>query len=76
MLHNIFQPLFEVTLDPNSNLPLHYFLEAIVGFDSVDDESRPEVMNLLLFLIPFDVRCTYVVWCSKFFDFFVHTFAG
>jgi AMP deaminase len=42
MLHNIFQPLFEVTLDPSSNVPLHYFLEAIVGFDSVDDESRPE----------------------------------
>jgi AMP deaminase len=43
MLHNIFQPLFEVTLDPSSNIPLHYFLETIVGFDSVDDESRPEV---------------------------------
>jgi AMP deaminase len=42
MLHNIFQPLFEVTLDPSSNIPLHYFLETIVGFDSVDDESRPE----------------------------------
>lgn len=42
MLHNIFQPLFEVTLDPKSNIPLHYFLETIVGFDSVDDESRPE----------------------------------
>jgi AMP deaminase len=41
-LNNIFAPLFEVTLDPQSNLPLHYFLETVVGFDSVDDESRPE----------------------------------
>jgi AMP deaminase len=30
-LNNIFAPLFEVTLNPQSNLPLHYFLETIVG---------------------------------------------
>jgi AMP deaminase len=42
MIHNIFAPLFEVTLNPESNLPLHYLLETVVGFDSVDDESRPE----------------------------------
>ena len=42
MLHNIFAPLFAVTLDPGSNIPLHYLLETVVGFDSVDDESRPE----------------------------------
>lgn len=42
MMENIFRPLFEVTLDPQSNLPLHYFLQTVVGFDSVDDESRPE----------------------------------
>lgn len=42
MIHNIFAPLFEVTLNPQSNIPLHYFLETVVGFDSVDDESRPE----------------------------------
>jgi AMP deaminase len=41
-LNNIFAPLFEVTLEPQTNLPLHYFLETVVGFDSVDDESRPE----------------------------------
>ncbi len=46
MLHNIFQPLLEVSLDPASNAPLHYFLETIVGFDSVDDESRPEYGQL------------------------------
>ena len=28
-------------MDPSSNPSLHLFLETIVGFDSVDDESRP-----------------------------------
>ncbi|KAM3959322.1 AMP deaminase 2-like isoform 2-T3 [Aphomia sociella] len=41
-LNNIFQPLFEVTNDPNSNIELHKFLTHVVGFDSVDDESKPE----------------------------------
>jgi AMP deaminase len=41
-LNNIFQPLFEITLNPGKNPALHYFLETIVGFDSVDDESKPE----------------------------------
>ncbi|KAL4720116.1 hypothetical protein ACJJTC_008209 [Scirpophaga incertulas] len=41
-LSNIFLPLFEVTNDPNSNLELHKFLTHVVGFDSVDDESKPE----------------------------------
>ncbi|XP_028163651.1 AMP deaminase 2 isoform X6 [Ostrinia furnacalis] len=41
-LSNIFQPLFEVTNDPNSNIELHKFLTHVVGFDSVDDESKPE----------------------------------
>uniref|UniRef100_A0A7S2WBS6 AMP deaminase n=1 Tax=Rhizochromulina marina TaxID=1034831 RepID=A0A7S2WBS6_9STRA len=42
MIDNIFAPLFEVTRDPRSNLSLHTFLQTIVGFDSVDDESKPE----------------------------------
>ena len=42
MLDNIFMPLFEVTRDPSSNPPLHYFLETMVGFDCVDDESKSE----------------------------------
>ena len=42
MLYNIFAPLFAVTIDPSSDPALHYFLETIVGFDSVDDESKPE----------------------------------
>ncbi|KOB65923.1 AMP deaminase 2 [Operophtera brumata] len=41
-LNNIYKPLFEVTNDPNSNLELHKFLTHVVGFDSVDDESKPE----------------------------------
>ncbi|XP_045486172.1 AMP deaminase 2 isoform X5 [Pieris rapae] len=41
-LSNIFEPLFEVTKDPNSNIELHKFLTHVVGFDSVDDESKPE----------------------------------
>ena len=40
-LENFFLPLFKVTLDPSSNPALHYFLETIVGIDSVDDESKP-----------------------------------
>ena len=39
---NIFQPLFEVTQDPSAHPDLHYFLQRVIGFDSVDDESKPE----------------------------------
>ncbi|KAL9103283.1 MAG: hypothetical protein Q9163_001661 [Psora crenata] len=39
---NIFLPLFEVTKDPSSNPKLHVFLQRVVGFDSVDDESKIE----------------------------------
>ncbi|PFH49950.1 hypothetical protein AMATHDRAFT_146455 [Amanita thiersii Skay4041] len=39
---NVFQPLFEVTQDPSSHPELHVFLQRVVGFDSVDDESKPE----------------------------------
>lgn len=46
LLDNIFAPLFQVTLDPSSNLSLHYFLDTIRGFDCVDDESKPEFGNL------------------------------
>jgi AMP deaminase len=34
--------LFEVTKDPSSHPELHVFLQRIVGFDSVDDESTAE----------------------------------
>ncbi|XP_041835765.1 AMP deaminase 2-like isoform X2 [Melanotaenia boesemani] len=48
MLENIFMPLFEVTINPSSHPELHLFLEHVVGFDSVDDESKPEhhIFNL------------------------------
>ncbi|XP_069580145.1 AMP deaminase 2-like isoform X1 [Brachyistius frenatus] len=48
MLENIFMPLFEVTVDPGSHPELHLFLQHVVGFDSVDDESKPEqhIFNL------------------------------
>ena len=40
---NVFQPLFEATKDPSSHPKLHIFLQRVVGFDSVDDESKPEI---------------------------------
>ncbi|XP_047641054.1 AMP deaminase 2 isoform X5 [Phacochoerus africanus] len=48
MLENIFLPLFEATIHPASHPELHLFLEHVDGFDSVDDESKPEnhVFNL------------------------------
>ena len=38
----LFQPLFEATIDPSSHPDLHKFLQYVSGFDSVDDESKPE----------------------------------
>uniref|UniRef100_A0A3B4U005 AMP deaminase n=1 Tax=Seriola dumerili TaxID=41447 RepID=A0A3B4U005_SERDU len=48
MLENVFMPLFEVTVNPGSHPELHLFLQHVVGFDSVDDESKPEqhIFNL------------------------------
>ncbi|XP_044508391.1 AMP deaminase-like [Mangifera indica] len=42
ILDNVFIPLFEVTVDPDSHPQLHVFLKQVVGFDLVDDESKPE----------------------------------
>lgn len=42
ILDNIFLPLLEVTARPSSHPELHQFLQYIIGFDSVDDESKPE----------------------------------
>ena len=42
LLDNLFDPLFEVTIDPNSHPMLHVFLRHVSGFDLVDDESKPE----------------------------------
>ena len=43
MIINIFKPLFEATLDPSSHAKLHIFLQRVAGFDTVDDESKPEI---------------------------------
>ncbi|CAG8501711.1 10369_t:CDS:10, partial [Ambispora gerdemannii] len=42
VIKNIFEPLYEVTRDPRSHPELHVFLQRVVGFDSVDDESKAE----------------------------------
>lgn len=42
IVKNIFQPLFEATKDPQSYPELHVFLQRVIGFDSVDDESKVE----------------------------------
>lgn len=39
---DIFLPLFEVTKDPRTHPELHVFLQRVIGFDSVDDESKNE----------------------------------
>ncbi|PHZ13478.1 AMP deaminase [Rhizopus microsporus ATCC 52813] len=52
MLKNIFEPLFEVTKDPSSHPELYVFLQRVVGFDSVDDESRVERMHLSEYPVP------------------------
>lgn len=42
VVENIFRPLFEVTKNPQSDPKLHVFLQRVVGFDSVDDESKAD----------------------------------
>uniref|UniRef100_A0A034V9N6 AMP deaminase n=1 Tax=Bactrocera dorsalis TaxID=27457 RepID=A0A034V9N6_BACDO len=42
ILDNIFKPLFEATSRPSEHPDLHRFLNYVIGFDSVDDESKPE----------------------------------
>lgn len=42
MLKNIFEPLFEVSIDSSVNPRLADFLSNVVGFDCVDDESLKE----------------------------------
>ncbi|GAA5803832.1 hypothetical protein EDC94DRAFT_582172 [Helicostylum pulchrum] len=55
---NVFQPLFEVTKDPSSHPELHVFLQRVIGFDTVDDESKPEKPIFKDFPLPKD-------WDSK-----------
>jgi AMP deaminase len=39
---DIFKPLFDASIDPAAHPELDAFLNQVSGFDSVDDESRPE----------------------------------
>ncbi|CAL3967021.1 unnamed protein product [Diplocarpon coronariae] len=55
---NLFQPLFEVTKDPTSHPKLHIFLQRVIGFDCVDDESKPERRLFKKFPVP-------KIWDSK-----------
>ncbi|KAG5509581.1 hypothetical protein JKF63_06286 [Porcisia hertigi] len=42
MLTNIFEPLWQASLDPSKFPYLHFFLSHVSGFDSVDNESDRE----------------------------------
>jgi len=54
VVRNVFQPLFEVTQDPSSHPKLHVFLPRVIGFDSVDDESKVERRLYRKFPLPKD----------------------
>ncbi|TDZ36269.1 AMP deaminase [Colletotrichum trifolii] len=58
VVKNVFEPLFEVSRDPSSHPKLHIFLQRVVGFDSVDDESKVERRLFKKFPVP-------KVWDSK-----------
>jgi AMP deaminase len=42
LLNNVFEPLFACTLNPRKHRNLHIFLQRVIGFDLVDDESKVE----------------------------------
>ena len=52
-MNNFFKPLFEVTIDPESDPVLFHYLLSVVGFDSVDDESIVE-QDIDLTTLPID----------------------
>lgn len=68
MLANVFLPIFEVTVDPSIDPLLAKFLESVSGFDSVDDESKPD--STTKFGMPTPDRWTKVsapvgvAWCG------------
>ena len=43
VLTNFFEPLWNVSLNPASDPKLHHFLKHVSGFDSVDNESSPDL---------------------------------
>ncbi|KAK6426911.1 AMP deaminase [Oleoguttula sp. CCFEE 5521] len=54
VITNIFQPLFEATRNPAAHPKLHMFLQRVIGFDSVDDESKTERRIYRKFPLPKD----------------------
>ncbi|TRX98180.1 hypothetical protein FHL15_000825 [Xylaria flabelliformis] len=52
VVRNIFEPLFEVTKEPETHPKLHVFLQRVIGFDSVDDESKVERRLFKKFPVP------------------------
>ncbi|KAI0873972.1 hypothetical protein GGS24DRAFT_461374 [Hypoxylon argillaceum] len=52
VVRNIFEPLFEVTREPEKHPKLHVFLQRVIGFDSVDDESKVERRLFKKFPVP------------------------
>ncbi|KAI8641679.1 hypothetical protein BD408DRAFT_388476 [Parasitella parasitica] len=52
IIRNLFEPLFEVTKNPASHPELYIFLLRVVGFDSVDDESKVERRSYREFPLP------------------------
>lgn len=54
VIKNVFEPLFEVTKDPSKHPKLHIFLQRVIGFDSVDDESKTERRIYRKFPLPKD----------------------
>lgn len=61
LLENIFLPLFQVTLDPQSHPAMHYFLQTVVAFDSVDDGNEHQSLcyaNLSLLFTPMSLDDT------------------
>mmetsp|Transcript_1531 Transcript_1531/g.2032 ORF Transcript_1531/g.2032 Transcript_1531/m.2032 type:complete len:727 (-) Transcript_1531:42-2222(-) len=54
MIKNIFEPLFEATINPEKYPAIHLLLQQIVGFDCVDDESKPDARFTYKFPPPSD----------------------
>ncbi|KAK3067616.1 AMP deaminase [Teratosphaeriaceae sp. CCFEE 6253] len=58
VIRNVFQPLFEATKNPEKHPKLHIFLQRVIGFDSVDDESKTERRLYRKFPLPRDWNTT------------------
>jgi len=51
IINNFFSPLFDATINPSAHPELNYFLNFVVGFDSVDNEATKDV-NMIKFPKP------------------------